>query len=147
MYSSPVRHSPPIRASSYCAAVRLACVRPTASVHSEPGSNSSLKTTLPCGKSFECRYSIQATFRLHFYNLNVLVMIICKMDSLSFLQAPTQVTCAYFQRASKLASAPSSLAAAFPLQRAAHYRAVSESVNTSLRGLFELRFQLAGSYC
>src|SRR3546814_2086102 len=26
-----------------CAAVRLACVRPTASVHSEPGSNSSLK--------------------------------------------------------------------------------------------------------
>src|SRR6185312_10926158 len=43
MYSSPVRHSPPIRASSYCAAVRLACVRPAASVHSEPGSNSSLK--------------------------------------------------------------------------------------------------------
>jgi hypothetical protein len=78
---------------------------------------------------------------LHFYNLNVLVMIICKMDSSSFLQAPTQVTCAYFQRASKLASAPSSSAAAFPLQRAAHYRAVSEFVNTSLQGLFELRFK------
>lgn len=45
MYSSPVRHSPPIRASSYCAAVRLACVRPTASVHSEPGSNSSVRSS------------------------------------------------------------------------------------------------------
>src|SRR5690606_41350713 len=32
-----------------CAAVRLACVRPTASVHSEPGSNSSLKTAKPEG--------------------------------------------------------------------------------------------------
>ena len=53
MYSSPVRHSPPIRASSYCAAVRLACVRPAASVHSEPGSNSSLKTTLPEGKNLK----------------------------------------------------------------------------------------------
>ena len=38
---SPVRRSPP----KYCylyAAPRLACVRPVASVHPEPGSNSSL---------------------------------------------------------------------------------------------------------
>jgi hypothetical protein len=37
---SPVRHSPPISIATYCAAVRLACVKHTASVQSEPGSNS-----------------------------------------------------------------------------------------------------------
>ena len=39
---SPVRRSPPIEASFNRAAPRLACVRPVASVHPEPGSNSSL---------------------------------------------------------------------------------------------------------
>ena len=39
---SPVRRSPPIEASFNCDAPRLACVRPVASVHPEPGSNSSL---------------------------------------------------------------------------------------------------------
>ena len=39
---SPVRHSPAGRASSPPAAVRLACVKPAASVHPEPGSNSPL---------------------------------------------------------------------------------------------------------
>ena len=39
---SPVRRSPPVEASFNCAAPRLACVRPVASVHPEPGSNSSL---------------------------------------------------------------------------------------------------------
>ena len=39
---SPVRRSPAGRASSPPAAPRLACVRPAASVHPEPGSNSSL---------------------------------------------------------------------------------------------------------
>ena len=38
---SPVRRSPPSYCYS-CAAPRLACVRPVASVHPEPGSNSSL---------------------------------------------------------------------------------------------------------
>ncbi len=38
---SPVRRSPPSDYSS-CAAPRLACVKPIASVHPEPGSNSSL---------------------------------------------------------------------------------------------------------
>jgi hypothetical protein len=37
---SPVRHSPPISIATNCAAVRLACVKHTASVQSEPESNS-----------------------------------------------------------------------------------------------------------
>ena len=39
---SPVRRSPSVSASWYHDAPRLACVRPVASVHPEPGSNSSL---------------------------------------------------------------------------------------------------------
>ena len=39
---SPVRRSPSTEASFRHAAPRLACVRPVASVHPEPGSNSSL---------------------------------------------------------------------------------------------------------
>ena len=39
---SPVRRSPAKRASSLTAAPRLACVKPAASVHPEPGSNSPL---------------------------------------------------------------------------------------------------------
>ena len=39
---SPVRRSPAVGASSYPAAARLACVKPAASVHPEPGSNSPL---------------------------------------------------------------------------------------------------------
>ena len=39
---SPVRRSPSIKASFDNDAPRLACVKPVASVHPEPGSNSSL---------------------------------------------------------------------------------------------------------
>ena len=39
---SPVRRSPSLVASNQHAAPRLACVKPVASVHPEPGSNSSL---------------------------------------------------------------------------------------------------------
>ena len=39
---SPVRRSPSVSASWHHVAPRLACVRPVASVHPEPGSNSSL---------------------------------------------------------------------------------------------------------
>ena len=39
---SPVRRSPSNKASFVHAAPRLACVKPVASVHPEPGSNSSL---------------------------------------------------------------------------------------------------------
>ena len=43
---SPVRRSPSKRASSLHAAPRLACVKPVASVHPEPGSNSPLEKYL-----------------------------------------------------------------------------------------------------
>ena len=43
---SPIRRSPPWDASIPSAAPRLACVRPVASVHPEPGSNSSLYNQL-----------------------------------------------------------------------------------------------------
>ncbi len=98
MYSSPVRHSPPIRASSYCAAVRLACVRPAASVHSEPGSNSSLKITCPKANYFSCRSSTTG-------NLSLAKQLICCIlikrlqdGQSSFLQASAQITCAHCQR-------------------------------------------------
>ena len=39
---APVRRSPPKRIATLSAAPRLACVKPVASVHPEPGSNSSL---------------------------------------------------------------------------------------------------------
>ena len=39
---SPVRQSPAESASTLPVALRLACVKPAASVHPEPGSNSSL---------------------------------------------------------------------------------------------------------
>ncbi len=47
IYYSPVRHSPP--GASSRAAVRLACVKHSASVQSEPGSNSSVQfLTITC---------------------------------------------------------------------------------------------------
>ncbi len=42
---APLRRSPPERIATSRDAPRLACVRPAASVHPEPGSNSSLYTT------------------------------------------------------------------------------------------------------
>ena len=45
---SPVRRSPSVSASWYHVAPRLACVRPVASVHPEPGSNSSLYIFFLC---------------------------------------------------------------------------------------------------
>ena len=49
---SPVRRSPAGKASFAPAAPRLACVRPVASVHPEPGSNS------PLLLSFSCFFSV-----------------------------------------------------------------------------------------
>ena len=45
---SPVRRSPASKASFAPAAPRLACVRPVASVHPEPGSNSPLLLSFSC---------------------------------------------------------------------------------------------------
>ncbi len=56
------------------------------------------------------------------------------MDSHPLLQAPSQDTCAYFQRTSESASAPSSKCPTFPSERAAHYSRLFRFVNTSFRG-------------
>ena len=47
---SPVRRSPAKKASFLPAAPRLACVKPVASVHPEPGSNSSLYNFYVCDR-------------------------------------------------------------------------------------------------
>src|SRR5207342_1393954 len=75
-----------------CAAVRLACVRPAASVHSEPGSNSSLKYCGSGPKSFA--YALSAVVlprleitrwlaiaRLPFELTCCSVTNVCKMDN------------------------------------------------------------------
>ena len=48
---SPVRRSPSVKASFDHAAPRLACVKPVASVHPEPGSNSTLYIFYVCIKN------------------------------------------------------------------------------------------------
>ena len=53
---SPVRQSPARSASTPPAALRLACVKPAASVHPEPGSNSPLLVILYYQYSFELFY-------------------------------------------------------------------------------------------
>src|SRR5690606_5607533 len=60
------------------------------------------------------------------------------MDSHPLLQAPSQDTCAYFQRTSESASAPSSKCPTFPSKRAAHYSRLFRFVNTSFRGVTPL---------
>ena len=49
---SPVRRSPSAVASHRHAAPRLACVKPVASVHPEPGSNSPLYKSYVCDRKF-----------------------------------------------------------------------------------------------
>src|SRR5690606_18444816 len=60
------------------------------------------------------------------------------MDSHPLLQASSQDTCAYFQRTSESASAPSSKCPTFPSKRAAHYSRLFRLVNTSFRGMTPL---------
>lgn len=62
------------------------------------------------------------------------------MDSMSFLQAPTQVTCAHFQRASKSASAPSFVSRRFRRGEPHIMATLCCFVNTSLRDFFEAPF-------
>ena len=59
------------------------------------------------------------------------------MDSMSFLQAPTQVTCAHFQRAAKSASAPSFVSRRFRRGEPHIMATLCCFVNTSLRDFFE----------
>ena len=55
---SPVRRSPSTIASNRHAAPRLACVKPVASVHPEPGSNSSLYNFYVCDRKIIANLSI-----------------------------------------------------------------------------------------
>ena len=65
---SPVRRSPSTKASFRYAAPRLACVKPVASVHPEPGSNSSLyKISLIFSTSLRRRSEIES--KLSFLSL------------------------------------------------------------------------------
>ena len=59
---SPVRRSPAECASTLPAAPRLACVKPAASVHPEPGSNSPL-FYISCDISFSCFVSVAGTVK------------------------------------------------------------------------------------
>ena len=70
---SPVRHSPAGGASSSPAAVRLACVKPAASVHPEPGSNSPL-LVIYCYISFLCLFVLTygSCFLYILYSLGIL---------------------------------------------------------------------------
>ena len=56
---APLRRSPPESIAAPRAAPRLACVRPAASVHPEPGSNSSLYTLSYCFGTFACTIVFQ----------------------------------------------------------------------------------------
>src|SRR5690606_25934661 len=97
------------------AAVRLACVRPAASVHSEPGSNSSLKY---CGSArrlrlcFECSVvPAQITRSLASCDAVLDSFGLCRTSANgqpSTRQTSAQVTCAHCQRSSEPASAPRS---------------------------------------
>ena len=65
---SPVRRSPAEKASFLPAAPRLACVKPAASVHPEPGSNSPLLVSC-FQNSSNCLLPVQDSF-FHCWNLD-----------------------------------------------------------------------------
>ena len=81
---SPVRRSPPSIATR--AAPRLACVKPAASVHPEPGSNSSLYIVFfnHCWLVFELtssvcsslRYFTSYLFLLHFFQWTLFLLLL-----------------------------------------------------------------------
>ena len=132
MHSSPVRHSPPVRASSYCAAVRLACVRPTASVHSEPGSNSSLKITCPKATYFSCRCLTTGNVSLALNKLFHCLIKRLQDGQSSSCRRPHKIPAHTFKERGI------GLSAFFPVpnvsvQRAAHYSDPFRFVNTSFR--------------
>src|SRR5690606_13539222 len=89
-----------------CAAVRLACIRPAASVHSEPGSNSSLKVfedessnasnAEPDRPHYSLYVNTPSLARTNTLKLMVLIERLL-MDNRHH-QTPAQVTCAHCQR-------------------------------------------------
>ena len=80
---SPVRRSPAAEASFSPAAPRLACVKPVASVHPEPGSNSSLLLIL-----FSFFQNLNKA-RINYYCLSQATkeyLMISRRDSASFIE-------------------------------------------------------------
>ena len=80
---SPVRRSPSVSASWHHDAPRLACVRPVASVHPEPGSNSSLYFLLFLYYTFEALPD-----RIDFF-LSYFLYYTCFFNSFNELLSPT----------------------------------------------------------
>ena len=66
---APVRRSPSIKASFNNAAPRLACVKPIASVHPEPGSNSSLYIYFFIRLSLNSSFIVVKNRRWYFFTL------------------------------------------------------------------------------
>ena len=82
---SPVRHSPPILIAKYSAAVRLACVKHSASVQSEPGSNSSIEFDRLISQA---NFWLDVYYCLYFY-LSTFTSTLYLFEGLS-TKAPTQ---------------------------------------------------------
>ncbi len=89
---SPVRQSPAVSASTPPAALRLACVKPAASVHPEPGSNSPLLVScirflelffLRPGFLLNCRNVLTGLVYLSLYSSNnfSLLCLVAKFQS------------------------------------------------------------------
>ena len=93
---SPVRHSPAGGASSSPAAVRLACVKPAASVHPEPGSNSPL-LVIYCYISFLCLFVLTygSCFLYIIYSLGILTgnSFLCSLVSFSIIRTQFRCRC------------------------------------------------------
>ena len=77
---APVRRSPSNKASFVHAAPRLACVKPIASVHPEPGSNSSLYIIFFIRLSLNSSFIVVSFLTVVFYYL-VLILHFCCFQS------------------------------------------------------------------
>ena len=96
---SPVRRSPAEKASFLPAAPRLACVKPAASVHPEPGSNSPLLVSC-FQNSSNCLLPVQDSF-FHCWNLDgtyLFVPVLFKQLSLLCLVAKFQSSRRFLRR-------------------------------------------------
>ena len=112
---SPVRQSPAGGASSSPAALRLACVKPAASVHPEPGSNSPL-LVIYCYISFfqiVCLARIQSLFRID--GTSFLCPCTLKQLSLLVLVALCQCSLCFGFPLSRVALGASLSALSFPI--------------------------------
>ena len=90
---APVRRSPSGKASFAHAAPRLACVKPIASVHPEPGSNSSLYIIffirLSLNSSFYCSYFLWRWYFITLYLYYIFVVFNLSKNLFPFLSKRT----------------------------------------------------------